>query len=71
MPSAIDWVHEISWMKNYRFPLDQGMRTVFECLKDWMDDYNEHIEKTSVLTSEEKKISKSFQIVFYKHTSYT
>lgn len=60
MPSAIDWVHEISWMKNYRFPLDQGMRTVFECLKDWMDDYNEHIERTSFLTSEEKKKIKEF-----------
>lgn len=40
MPSAFDWNCELSWIKEYRFPLDQGMQTVYECLKNWMDDYN-------------------------------
>ena len=24
MPSAFDWNRELSWIKEYRFPLDQG-----------------------------------------------
>ena len=43
MPSAFDWNCELSWIKEYRFPLDQGMQTVYECLKNWMDDYNRNI----------------------------
>ena len=53
MPVAFDWYQELSWIKEYRFPLDQGSKTVYECLKDWLDDYNGHIATTTFLTAEE------------------
>ena len=60
MPSAFDWNCELSWIKEYRFPLDQGMQTVYECLKNWMDDYNRNIMITTFMTSEEKEQIKIF-----------
>lgn len=55
MPMAFDWYQELVWIKEYRFPLDQESKTVYECLKDWMDDYNGHIGATSFLTDDEKR----------------
>ena len=55
MPSAFDWNCELSWIKEYRFPLDQGMQTVYECLENWMDDYNRNVMITTFMTSEEKE----------------
>lgn len=60
MPSAFDWNRELSWIKEYRFPLDQGNQTVYECLKNWMDDYNRHIMTTTFMISEEKEQIKFF-----------
>ena len=60
MPVAFNWYHELSWIKEYRFPLDQGSKTVYECLKDWLDDYNGHIATTTFLTAEEKTQIKEF-----------
>ena len=55
MPMAFDWYQELVWIKEYRFPLDQESKTVYECLKVWMDDYNGHIGATSLLTDDEKR----------------
>ena len=44
----------------YRFPLDQGNQTVYECLKNWMDDYNRRIMTTTFMISEEKEQIKFF-----------
>lgn len=60
MPVAFDWYQELSWIKEYRFPLDQGSKTVYECLKDWLDDYNGHIATTTFLTAEEKEQIREF-----------
>lgn len=60
MPSAFDWNRELSWIKEYRFPLDQGNQTVYECLKNWMDDYNRRIMTTTFMISEEKEQIKFF-----------
>lgn len=60
MPVAFNWYHELSWIKEYRFPLDQGSKTVYECLKDWLDDYNGHIATTTFLTAEEKAQIRGF-----------
>ena len=62
MPSAFDWNRELSWIKEYRFPLDQGNPTVYECLKNWMDDYNRRIMTTTFMISEEKEQIKFFLI---------
>lgn len=60
MPVAFDWYQELSWIKEYRFPLDQGSKTVYECLKGWLDDYNGHIATTTFLTAEEKEQIREF-----------
>ena len=36
------------------------MQTVYECLKNWMDDYNRNIMITTFMTSEEKEQIKIF-----------
>lgn len=66
MPSAFDWNRELSWIKEYRFPLDQGNQTVYERLKNWMDDYNRNIMITTFMTSEEKE-----QIIAICHNNAT
>lgn len=41
----MSWYDELSWIRDYRFPLYTKDKSVIECLEEWMLNYNRNLQK--------------------------
>ena len=71
MSKQITWYEELSWIGEYRFPLQRRKQSYTALMTEWVHDYCTHIDACKSLDDETKRRIKTFANSLVEcHTRY-
>lgn len=71
MSKQITWYEELSWIGEYRFPLQRRKQSYTSLMTEWVHDYCTHIDACESLDDETKRRIKTFANSLVEcHTRY-